>query len=216
MNTKRIVGAIVAVIVAGTVGVLANLLTTNDGSTAETKPGTSTSEPATPTPSPAATPTASLPEDLVLSAGAAGPVKAGMDKAAAVATGLLIANEQVPVEGCPVPPLSWKASFAKTFDVQTLGNGEVASIGVHRPGPTTASGLGVGSTYAEVLAAVEDGTAAVEAGYGQSGVREYDPNTGGWIGYLFDAALDDLDASDQVTFIEITKGGEPGLMRDGC
>jgi hypothetical protein len=203
MKNKRIVGAIVAVAIAGGVGVLANVLTTNDASSADAEPTTSKVDaPASPT-------------EIELAPGKAGPVAAGMSKADAIATGLFDADLPAPVEGCPGIPLAWKAPFGATFDVQARGNGEIASIGVLKAGPKTASGLGIGSTYAEVLAAVKDGV-AIEAGYDQSGVLDSDAETGGWIGYLFHAPVKDLEPGDKVAFIEITKGAQPGLMRDGC
>ncbi|MET0931358.1 MAG: hypothetical protein ABWX74_17690, partial [Aeromicrobium sp.] len=63
--------------------------------------------------------------------------------------------------------------------------------------------------------ALED-TQPVEAGYDQSGMFDFDDEDGGWIGYLFNATIDDLQDSDQVSFIEVTKGTQPSLMRDGC
>lgn len=201
MKNKRIVGATLAVIVAGAIGVLANALTTNDTSTATTS-----------TPSPSV-PTSAA--GIELAAGAAGPVEVGQSKAAALATGLFDVDLPAPVDGCDAVPLAWRAPFSTTFDVQTLDDGTIASIGVREAGPRTATGLGVGSTYAEVRAAVP-GASAVEAGYGQSGVLVRDAATDGWIGYLFDTPVTDLDAEDTVSFVEITRDAAPGLMRDGC
>lgn len=204
MKNKRTGGAIIAVVIAAGIGVLAHVLTTA-GASADTVPSAPTGTPVA----------ATSPADLTLSAGAAGPVNVGMSKADAVATGLFDVDLDPTVEGCTGQQLAWKETLGSTFDVQTLGNGEVASIGVRAAGPKTASGLGVGSTYAEVLAAVSDG-AAIEAGYGQSGVLDFDAETGGWIGYLFNPDLEDLEQSHRVSFIEITQGERPSLMRDGC
>lgn len=194
MKHKRIVGAILAVAVAGTVGIL-----TGSGSSSAQDAvhrGPSTSE-------------------LTLRPGAVGPVTVGMSKTDALKTGFFDADLPAPAEGCFPVPLAWKGSFTPEFDVQTLTNGTIVSIGVNRPGPTTDSGLGVGSTYADVLAVIP-GAKAIAAGYGQSGVAQYDEATDGWIGYLFDAAPADLAAADQVTFVELTRGLRPGLIRDGC
>lgn len=207
MMKKQIVGVVFAAsIVAGIgAGVLANAVTSDDPATAtEGAPTTSA-------------PTSAAPVDassFTLDDGEVGPVRAGMSKADALATGLFEAGVS-PVEGCPAPPLAWKAPYSRTFDVQTLGNGEISSIGVLRAGPTTDDGLGVGSTYGEVRREIDD-SAAVEAGYGQAGVFDFDGDNGGWIGFLFNSTVKDLKDSDTVTFVEITKGAQPGLMRDGC
>ena len=155
------------------------------------------------------------PDPLTIAPGAVGPVKAGMSKAEALETGYFVADVPPPVEGCPVVPLAWKDEYVNTFDVQTLGNGEISSIGVRGKGVVTTDGVGVGSTVAEVAATIDDAT-PVEAGYGQSGLFDYDQQTGRWIGYLFDPAVDDLEDTDTVTFVEVTKNAQPGLMRDGC
>ncbi len=201
MKNKRIVGATLAVVVAGAIGVLAQALTTNDASSATTR-----------------TPDTSVPTtvaEIELTAGAVGPITVGQSKTEALATGLFDADLPATVEGCATVPLAWKAPFSETFDVQTRADGTITSIGVRAAGPTTAAGLGVDSTYAEVRAAVA-GAPAVAAGYGQSGVLVHDAATDGWIGYLFDTPVADLAADDKVSFVEITRGSEPGLMRDGC
>ncbi|KAA1376053.1 hypothetical protein [Aeromicrobium fastidiosum] len=155
------------------------------------------------------------PDELELAPGRVGPVRAGMTKAQALSTGYFVADKPAPVEGCPVIPLAWKDEYVNTYDVYTLGNGEISSIGVHGRGVTTADGIGVGSSYDEVKAAYPDDT-LLEAGYGQSGVKVFDRQDGGWIGFLFDSSVDAIAGPDPVTFVEVTKGAEPSLMRDGC
>lgn len=221
MMKKQIVGVLFAVSIVGGIGagVLANAMTSD--SPASASADKATDQPSSDKPSadkPSATVTSSGPdqaEDFVISPGAVGPVKPGMTKADAEATGLFDSDIPPAAEGCEVIPLAWKEPYAKTFDVLTVGNGEIVSIGVHSKGPTTKEGLGIGSTYAEVSKNVEDPT-AIEAGYAQTGVYDYDSQTGGWIGYLFAPAVDDIKATDRVTLIEVTKGSQPGLMRDGC
>ncbi|KQV76816.1 hypothetical protein ASC61_18435 [Aeromicrobium sp. Root344] len=213
MMKKQIAALVLGVSVAGGIGagVLANALTTNTPAAAADDDKGTYKTIATP-------PTRAAPatlKDMVISPGRLGDVRIGMSKKEALATGLFDADTPPPVDGCPVLPLTWKKTYGDLVDVGTLGNGEISSIGIRDKAPRTEDGLGVGSTYGEVRAAIEDGK-PVEAGYSQSGLYEYDPQTGGWIGYLFDATVDQLKDSDPVTFVEITKNAQPGLMRDGC
>ena len=213
MMKKQIAALVLGVSVAGGIGagVLANALTTNTPAAAANDDKGTDKTIATP-------PTKSTPatlKDMVISPGRLGDVRVGMSKKEALATGLFDADTPALVDGCPVEPLTWKEAYGDLIDVRTLGNGEISSIGIRDKAPRTEDGLGVGSTYAEVRAAIEDGK-PVEAGYSQSGLYEYDPQTGGWVGYLFDATVDQLKDSDPVTFVEITKNAQPGLMRDGC
>ncbi|TCI99165.1 hypothetical protein [Aeromicrobium sp. IC_218] len=202
-----------ALALGGVAGVLVRSVQ-DDRPTGDARPAVSaSSDPtASATPTPSTAPAAADP--AVLSPGRAGPVEVGMSKDAALATGFLDAD--VPgADGCPDLPLVWKPALADTFDVQTLGNGEISSIGVRGTGPRTAAGLGVGSTAEEVRRVVDEDTAQ-EAGFGQSGLFDYDDQTGRWIGYLFDASPDRLRGSDVVSFVELTKGAQPGLVRSGC
>lgn len=210
MMNKQIAGLVLAVSVVGGVGAgaLADELTTD---------ATSPTASATPTAPTSGTPSGSQNPngDLTITPGAVGPVKAGMSQQEALATGYFIANAPGPVEGCPDLPLEWKKPYTQTFDVRTLGNGEITSIGIRGDGVTTAGGIGVGSTFDEVRAQYPD-DALVEAGYGQSGVRIFDPQDGGWIGLLFNETVADIAGDSTVSFVEVTKGAEPDLMRDGC
>jgi len=217
MMKKQIAALVLGVSVAGGIGagVLANALTTNTPAAAandDKATGKATDKP-TATPTTKATPTTL--KEMVIAPGRIGDVRVGMTKKQAVATGHFDANTPALGDGCPVEPLTWKKSYGDLIDVRTLGNGEISSIGIRDKAPRTKDGLGVGSTYAEVRAALEDGK-PVEAGYSQSGLYEYDPQTGGWIGYLFNTSVDTLKDSEPATFVEITKNAQPGLMRDGC
>ncbi|KAA1398197.1 hypothetical protein [Aeromicrobium ginsengisoli] len=217
MMKNQIAALVLGVSVAGGIGagVLANALTTNTPAAAanDDKATDKPTYKTIATPPTNATP-ASL-KDMVIAPGRIGDVRVGMTKKEAMETGRFDADAPAPVDGCPVRPLTWKKAYGDLIDVATLGNGEISSIGIRDKAPRTKDGLGVGSTYGEVRAAIEDGK-PVEAGYLQSGLYEYNLQNGGWIGYLFDASVDQLKDSDPVTFVEITKNAQPGLMRDGC
>jgi hypothetical protein len=152
-------------------------------------------------------------ERLTITPGAVGPVRVGMTKAQAVATGYLVADVAAPADGCPTRPLNWRDEYLNALDLQTAGNGEVLSIGVRGEGVDTADGFGVGTTWGELRSSVSEPEAA---GYGQTGVYVRDQATAGWIGYLFDDSPEKLTDASTVSFVEVTKGGQPSLVRDGC
>ena len=145
-------------------------------------------------------------------AGAVGPVQVGMTKQAAARTGYL--DVDVPYPACGyVRDLWWKAAYRDTLDLYTDNSGTILSIGVAKSGPHTRSGLQVGSTYERVQEVLGD-VEPEEAGYGQTGLFVSEGT--GWIGFLFDATPATIKATDKVTFIEVTRGTKPGLIRDGC
>lgn len=154
-------------------------------------------------------------DSLVIAPGAVGAAKAGMTKADALATGLFDADVVVGGDECErTEPLQWKSSFGSAVDVLTTDDGTIASLGVSGPGPKTADGLGIGSTLADVSGVYETAE-MLEAGYGQTGVFVND-GTDAWLGFLFDATTDDIEQTSPITFIEVTQGSRPDLMRDGC
>ena len=214
MMNKQIAALVLAGSIVGGIGagVFVNVATSDKPAAASPAPGSTTSSGED---NEGGESGMAAPDELELAPGRVGPVRAGMTQAQAMATGYFVADKPAPAEGCPVVPLAWKDEYVNTYDVQTLGNGEISSIGVRGRGVTTADGIGVGSTYDEVKAAYPDDT-LLEAGYGQSGIKLFDRQDGGWIGFLFDAMPEDTTASDPVTFVEVTKGTEPSLMRDGC
>lgn len=162
---------------------------------------------------PEAGPDLLAPSALLITPGAVGPVRAGMTKAQALATGYVVADVPVPVDGCPVRPLSWRDEYAGIVDVLTSQAGDVVSIGVRQPGPRTRSGFGVGSTWGSLKAVTSE---PQEAGYGQTGAFVQESGDGSWIGFLIDTPVDQLTDDDVVTLVEVTRGDRPGLMRDGC
>ena len=179
----------------------------------EPQPEATTASP-TPTPTASATATVVAPQDLVVEPGAIGPARPGMSKADALKTGLFDADVPPPVEGCEPFPLQWKKEY-KGLDVQTRNDGSIASLGVLKGGPKTAKGIGYGSTLADVTKAYPNLSPVVDAGFGQAGAFEYDGNK--FIGFLFgDATVSSIKKSSKITFLEVTVGTKPELMRSGC
>ncbi len=182
-----------------------------------------TEDPTTPTPSSSSTPTASSPtasSDLIVAPGRFGPAEVGMTQDEAVATGLFDADVKFQGEACEgVHPLQWKKAFTGV-DVLTDESGTIVSMGTaESDGPRTEVGFGVGTTFDELIEGLGEQLSDPEpAGYGQVGVFVH--NDDDWLGFLFGDAesVEQLgnDHGMQVTFVEVTEGEKPALMRDGC
>jgi hypothetical protein len=186
--------------------------TSDDEPKPEPTPAAPTTEPSSP--SPTATPTEVAPKKLVISPGAVGPARAGMSKDEALATGLFNADVPPPVEGCPPYPLQWKKKY-KGLDVLTAEDESISSIGVFKGGPKTAKGIGYGSTLKDVTQAYPNLSPVVDAGFNQAGAYEYSGDK--YIGFLFgDADVSSIKGSSKITFIEVTSGAKPDLIRSGC
>ncbi len=220
---QQIAAGVLAVSMVGGVGtgVVANQLRGDDPPTA--RPTTTATTPGAETPSETPTPTATTPpakpvlqplSSLQILAGSVGPVKVGMSKSEAFATGYL--DKDVARDTCDgaVDQLAWKPDYKDALDIFTLDDGEVSAIGIWKPGPRTLSGLQVGSTYKSVKAVLGADSQPVEAGYGQTALMVNQGSS--WIGFLFDARTDAVTDSSKVTFIEVTRGRIPDLIRDGC
>lgn len=206
-----------------TLAALAAVLILAGCSNGSPSPGESPSTGAPPAMSPAPTggpsePAGKTPKEaseLVIGYGALGSVTVGTSKDDAVSTGLFDADKPAPAEGCPSPPLTWKEPFNKVVDVLTNQSGTITSLGVFGKGPKTDEGIGIGSTLGDLNTAYGDKLSGPsEAGYGQSGA--YVEDDGDWIGFLFNAAPAAAKATTPITFIEVSKGNKPDLMRDGC
>lgn len=222
---QQIAAGILAVSMVGGVGtgLVAHAMRGNDDpkdspttlptSTATTK-ATETPAPTEKTDTPPAAPVLQPASALKIRPGQVGPVKVGMTKAQAFATGYLI--KDVPDANCTgvVRRLVWKDAYKDTFDMFTLDDGEVSAIGIFKAGPTTRSGLQVGSTYKAVKDVLGEESVPMEAGYGQTGLFVNEGDS--WIGFLFDGQPDTISDSEPVRFIEVTRGRLPNLMRDGC
>jgi hypothetical protein len=153
--------------------------------------------------------------DLTIGYGRVGPVRVGMTETEALKTGLLRSNAPSPVDGCPTPPLEWRKPFKDDVDVITY-QGRIVTLGVTGRGPRTSNGIRVGSSLRDVQKAFPRLLGPAAAGYDQAGGWVHAGDR--WIGFLFGAATaTKVNASDKVTFIEVTRGKrKPDLIRDGC
>lgn len=219
----QIAAGVVAFALAGGVGAGAAVRDAREPAetpVAKPTPSATTSTPTKKTPTsrpapqvPARTTTAPKPKpqlqtlsSMKIGAGSIGPVAVGITTEAAVATGYFDAD----VEACGGGP-RWKTDYAAVLDVGVAG-GAVTSLGVRAPGPTTVSGLGVGSTYASVEQVVGEGVVPEPVGTG-SGVFVADGAA--WIGFLLDAPPEALTDTSAVTYVEVSRGARPDLVR-GC
>lgn len=163
---------------------------------------------------PSTTATAEVPDsaDFEVRPGSIGGVAVGISKADALATGFFNADVDG-VEGCTFE-LQWKKEYVG-LDVLTNEAGDIASLGVTKGGPKTAADVGVGSTLAEIQAAYPDASEPAELGFGQAGVIQTLGED--HIGFLFgDTTVESIKPVSKVTFMEVTSGDEPQLMRSGC
>ena len=128
-------------------------------------------------------------------------------------TGLFDADVPPPVEGCPKFPLQWKKQY-KGVDVLTRDDGSISSIGVSRGGPEDGKGIGYGSTLAEVKA-YPNLSPIVDAGFDQAGAYEFTDDRVHRLP-VRRRHRSSIKGSSKVTFMEVTIGDKPDLMRSGC
>lgn len=223
---QQIAAGILAVAMAGGVGtgVVANQLRGDDDKpeSAATPTATATTEATEKAETPESTvappkvpvtPALQPASSLQILPGQVGPVRVGMSKDEALATGYL--DKDVPRTNCDaVDRLAWKPAYKGHFDLFTLDDGEVSAIGIFKAGPRTRSGLQVGSTYKAVKDVLGEESQPMDAGYSQTGLFVNEGSS--WIGFLFNGRPDSISDTEPVRFIEVTRGRLPDLMRDGC
>lgn len=191
--------------------------TTSPTTAKTTTPAPKKTKKASPLPAPKTTTTASQPvlqpvSAFQIFAGSVGPLRVGMSKDQALATGYVEAGVFVP--SCGTAELQWKPDYAWALDVGTLDDGQIESIGVSKAGPRTRSGLQVGSTYASVRSVLGPSAAPEATLHNQTGL--YVNDGANWIGFLFDVAPDALTDTTPVTYIEVRGGAKPNLTPGGC
>lgn len=156
-----------------------------------------------------------VPAELDVAPGRIGRVEVGMSKQEVLSTGYFDADVKIGGDECPtVAPLQWKKPYQGRADVFTDEAGSVLALGIFKDLETD-KGVGVGSTLGEVNDAYGgDVSPAQEAGYSQAGV--YVAAGDKWLGFLVDEEFAKVTPESKVTFMEVTVGRKPDLMRDGC
>lgn len=224
---QQLAAVIVALSMAGGVGtaVAAHAMTSDDP---RDKPTTAPTTTKTTTPAPKKSATTPPParrtiappvqpvlkpySTFVISADAIGPITLGMTKAQALQTGYL--DHDIREGACGIALLDWKPAYRPALDIGTLDDGQVVSLGVAQPGPHTASGLQIGSTYATVKAALGEGVSPVATEQGQTSLDQKQGNN--WIGFRFNASPDAVTDDTPVSYIGIRIGSMSTLGEGGC
>lgn len=174
-----------------------------------------TDTPATPdaptdSPTNVAAPQRQHPAEMLIAPGRVGAARAGMTRAEWRRTGLFAPGPVLCSE-----PIHWRSDrTGRRLFVYTRGT-TITQLSVKAPGPHTADGLEVGSTYAEVRAVYGDALSApAHDGWDdrtQVYVRgEEDGRT--YLAFEFRGAR--VTASSKVDEIAVTDGDRPGFMYD--
>jgi hypothetical protein len=145
--------------------------------------------------------------------GAFEPVKAGMSIQEAIDTGF-IERDPKREEACEGSFWKWKGQLAAGLDV-IVNDKRVVSLGMSKDGLETPEGISIGNSYGAVDATYGDKLEGpVRLDYGNAGVFLRAGTN--WIGFAFDNEPGRLADNSRVTFIEVSSGNRPGLLRDGC
>jgi hypothetical protein len=192
-------------------------LLTACGSTTTSTPTSTASTSTSGSPSAVATSTPAT-AGLTLSPAGFGPVKLGMTKAEAAATGVF--NVDVKNANCEgSTALVPKAPYTSSFDVLLDKSGRITAIGGQGANLKTSLGIRAGSTLADVQKAYPSASAPRDPGgdagpYHQSAVYVHEGEN--YLGFLFQTTPAKIQPTDTVTFMEISHGRPPSLFRDAC
>ncbi|MEO6471339.1 MAG: hypothetical protein ABIR57_05630 [Aeromicrobium sp.] len=156
-----------------------------------------------------------VPAKLDVAPGRIGKVHVGMTVAEAAATGFFNTNVKYPADDCRgTVALEWKAPYKGQVDVLLTPSKRIAAMGVAKT-LMTDKGIGIGSSLGDATFAYAQALSLpAEAGYGQTGV--YVNSGDNWLGFLVNEKFSNVTPNSKITFMEVTKGAKPDLMRDGC
>jgi hypothetical protein len=167
---------------------------------------------------------ASAASEYPVSPGQVGKAKVGMTVKQAMRTGQFVRDVTYEVPGVCTKTIKLqpKGAWKHRYDVVVSG-GRIKEMGIFAKRPRTRNGSGLGTTLVTLRNRYGSRlTPPREAGYGQWAVFVRSRHTGAdrrWIGFLLGKALTyerDARPRDVVTFMAVTKGKRPMLMRDGC
>jgi hypothetical protein len=114
------------------------------------------------------------------------------------------------------PTKPWR-KWIDVYPGHGVTEGEVALIGIFGEGIGTREGIEVGSTLGDLQSAYGDRLIGPRTNdYDQWGYFIRAKRR--WLGFSLDASAADgrPPAAAEITFMEISKGRRPGLLRDGC
>jgi hypothetical protein len=156
--------------------------------------------------------------------GQVGKAKVGMTVKQAMRTGQFVRDVKYVVPGVCTRTIKLqpKGVWKDRYDV-VVSRGRIKEMGIFAKRPRTRNGSGIGTTLATLRSRYGSRlTPPREAGYGQWAVFVRSRHTGAdrrWIGFLLGNAYTYERAArprDVVTFMAVTKGKRPKLVRDGC
>jgi hypothetical protein len=159
-----------------------------------------------------------------VSPGQVGKAKVGMTVKQAMRTGQFVRDVTYVVPGACTKTIELepKGVWRSRYDV-VVSRGRIKEMGISAKRPRSRNGSGVGTTLATLRNRYGPRlTPPREAGYGQWAVFVHSRHTGAdrrWIGFLLGNAYTykrDARPRDVVTFMAVTKGKRPKLVRDGC
>ena len=152
-------------------------------------------------------------EALVIAPGRIGPVRVGMTVEEANATGFFEPYEAASDDMCKHDhaPIQWKDPRTDTHTVR-IDKGVIKSLGVSA-GTQTAEGVGVGSTYEEVLTAYPGAKARRGEVLGST-IHLTDGDK--WLGIGFQEEPENLTDTAEVQYMEATIGSRPAAFAGDC